>query len=231
MNKIYKLIINNLPLKFYNYFLKRFFYNQINKDVFKSSEIEWEMLENWVKKNDTVIDVGANIGRYSLKLSNLVGVEGQVISFEPLKFAFETLEYFILKKNITNILLLNFAISDKVKLVDFIQHTGPGNYFFETFTMSKIIDIPSRLTNKKLAINLDSLNLNKVSLIKIDVEGHELEVLTGAKNLINTYKPVIILEASTNETEIHNFLTNQGYLKNIISENSRNVVYTQESQK
>lgn len=231
MNKIYKLIINNLPLKFYNYFLKQFFYNQINKDVFKSSEIEWEMLENWVKKNDTVIDVGANIGRYSLKLSNLVGVEGQVISFEPLKFAFETLEYFILKKNITNILLLNFAISDKVKLVDFIQHIGPGNYFFETFTMSKIIDIPSRFTNKKLAINLDSLNLNKVSLIKIDVEGHELEVLTGAKNLISTYKPVIILEASTNETEIHNFLINQGYLKNIISENSRNVVYIQESQK
>ena len=68
-------------------------------------------------------------------------------------------------------------------------------------------------------------------MIKIDVEGHELEVLTGAKNLINTFKPVIILEASTNETEIHNFLTNQGYLKNIISENSRNVVYTQESQK
>jgi FkbM family methyltransferase len=231
MNKIYKLIINNLPLKFYNYFLKQFFYNQINKDVFKSSEIEWEMLENWVKKNDTVIDVGANIGRYSLKLSNLVGVEGQVISFEPLKFAFETLEYFIFKKNITNILLLNFAISDKVKLVDFIQHTGPGNYFFETFTMSKIIDIPSRFTNKKLAINLDSLNLNKVSLIKIDVEGHELEVLKGAKNLISTYKPVIILEASTNETEIHNFLINQGYLKNIISEKSRNVVYIQESQK
>ena len=126
---------------------------------------------------------------------------------------------------------MNFAISDKVKLVDFIQHTGPGNYFFETFTMSKILDIPSRFTNKKLAINLDSLNLNKVSLIKIDVEGHELEVLTGAKNLISTYKPVIILEASTNETEIHNFLTNQGYLKNIISENSRNVVYIQESQK
>ena len=205
-----------------------YFASQIKKGQLKSAEIEWQQLANWVKEGDFVIDIGANIGRYTLKLSGLVGKTGQVLSLEPMKFAFDYLTYFQSKGFFfNNVILLNIAASNQNGLVNFSVNPGPGNYLFETFTQSKITNFGVETnTDTTLAIQIDSLNLTrKVKLIKIDVEGHELEVLNGMKNLLQVHMPVMIIENLEDNSGIVEFLTEYGYTPTKISDTSRNTVF------
>ena len=61
-----------------------FFYDQLRKKKLKSAEPEFDILKKFLKKNENVIDIGANIGRYSFELSSLVGKNGTVYAFEPI---------------------------------------------------------------------------------------------------------------------------------------------------
>ena len=61
-----------------------FFYEQLKKRKLKSAEPEFNILKKILKKNENVIDIGANIGRYSFELSSIVGKNGTVYSFEPI---------------------------------------------------------------------------------------------------------------------------------------------------
>lgn len=227
-NYILSTAINLLPQKLRKIVSKYYFLNQIKKNSFKSAEVEWENLNTWVKEGDFVIDIGANIGRYTLKLSNLVGEKGRVLSFEPLKYAFEYLTYFQSKGYFSNnVILLNIAASDKNGLVPFLANPGPGNYLFETFTQSKITDSKIENSSEKiLALSIDTLNLTrKVKLVKVDVEGHEFEVLKGMTNLIKEFKPILIIENLNDNSIVADFLYNFNYHSSKISENSRNTVF------
>ena len=205
-----------------------YFAGQIKKGKLKSAEIEWQLLGNWIKEGDFVIDIGANIGRYTLKFSDLVGNTGQVLSLEPMKLAFDYLVYFQSKGFFSkNVILLNIAASNQNGLVNFSVNPGPGNYLFETFTQSKITNFgDSNNTNSTLALQIDSLNLKrKVKLIKIDVEGHELEVLNGMKNVLRIHMPIMIIENLEDNSRIVDFLAEYGYTPVKISDISRNTVF------
>src|SRR5450830_2009400 len=86
---ILRSFVKMLPKRTQRAAAKWYFFRQIQTARFRSDEPEWDRLPAWLKPGDWCIDVGANVGRYSLKMSELVGASGQVIAFEPLTQSFD----------------------------------------------------------------------------------------------------------------------------------------------
>jgi FkbM family methyltransferase len=161
--------------------------------------------------NDVFVDVGAHIGSYTVPIAKKVQ---KVIAFEPNKDTFELLTKNIELNHLTNIEAYKLAAS---------KRRGVVSFMYEKESMySKIIDY-NRSTNvtalEENAKSSDNNNNNNIHLvntidldrillkedrvdwIKIDVEGHEMEVLEGAMQTIRVHKPKIIIEISTGNGE------------------------------
>lgn len=169
-----------------------------------------DKLKPYIKEGMTVVDVGAHIGSHSIKYSNYVGFTGKVIAFEPNPEAFECLKHNM--SGIKNVRIHNLGLSNKDKKLGIVNNpqniganylTGDGN-------------IP--------CIRFDDLHLNKVDFIKVDIEGMEPEFLDGARNTINTHKPIMFIEINRfalarngyNPETVYDFLRKFGYtFKNI----------------
>ncbi len=187
---------------------KIYFRQQIKKENFFSQEPEFNNLHEMVGPGDWVIDIGANIGHYTKRLSDLVGAEGRVIAFEPFPETFSILsgntEYFKHR----NVTLMNIAVSNKNAAVDMsvpVFDTGLKNYY-----QAKISN--NKLYNNTMVFTLKINDLKfpcKIKLIKIDTEGHELCAIMGALELINKDKPYMIVE--TYSKEVISLLTDIGY--------------------
>ena len=171
-----------------------------------------EFFIEWIKSNcpsilnGTVLDIGANIGNHSLFFSNYFN---KVISFEPHPKIFKVLGLNTESKR--NIEIHNFGASNK-----------NGN---NTMVENNLNMGGSRLTKNKKNTNLN-VALKKlddfckehknITLLKIDTEGHELEVLEGAIDIIKKNKPIIIFEQQKSDftdgsSSMINFLININY--------------------
>ncbi len=173
-----------------------YFFNLLKKKKLISSEKEYFILNKFIKKNDNVIDVGANIGRYTFKISSIIGKKGTVFAFEPVSRIYLILISLIFLKDSKNILPLNLALSNRSSFlfVAPLKTVSKKNDFFkfDTYTGSKII---KKNNPNSYAIKLDDLPFSrKISFIKMDCEGYELEVLRGATKLIKKYKPNLLIE-------------------------------------
>jgi len=131
------------------------------------------------------IDIGANIGYHSIYMSKKFK---KVYSFEPQIEIFNILNLNIKKNNITNIVSYNYAIGESKKK---IKLSCNNNNFIHN-SIKKIDENGCEVINM---LKLDDINeLNNIGYIKIDVEGYEYNVLSGAINLIKKNKPIIIFE-------------------------------------
>lgn len=216
-----KKITNQLPEQWQTE-LKRIHYRrQIKKDNFITEEPEYNLLHNFIKDGDWILDIGANVGHYTKRLSELVGANGRVIAFEPVPITF-----FILSANsqlfkYQNVTLINAAVSDNIDTVGITIPkflTGLNNYYQAHLTSDK------NSTLSVLTLALDSIICihQKIALIKIDVEGHESSVLAGMKNIINLSHPVLIVE--TSNKEVTKNIQNLGYDSKRLP-NSPNVLF------
>lgn len=203
---------------FYFYFLLKF-----KKLV--SSEYEFYILKNFVKKNDSVLDVGSNIGRYTFQLSSLVGKNGLVYSFEPMHRSFLILSSLIYLSGIKNIIPINLAISNNTKKILMQEQSSPlKNYLFDTNTGSKIVKKINKASFYKYSFKIDNFNIKeKISFIKIDCEGHEIEVLSGAMKLIKKNKPILLVENNSNQLKF--FLKKNNYIEKKLNIKSRNTIF------
>lgn len=188
--------------------LKRIQYSrQIAKDHFVSPEPEFELLSSLVKGGDWVLDVGANVGHYTRRLSGLVGPRGRVIAFEPVPVTFSLLSANTQLFQHQNVSLINAAVSDKPASVGMRVpqfSTGLVNYYDAHLSQSP--DAPFNV----LTLSIDSLCLpTRISLIKVDAEDHELFVLGGMQELIKRDHPILIVE--TGNKEVFQLLTFMGY--------------------
>jgi len=196
------------------------FRSEIRRGVFRSPEPEARLLDNWVHEGDWVIDIGANVGHYTLALSALVGRSGRVIAFEPVPHTFELLAANTALSKFPNVTLLSLAASDAVRVVGMnlpLFDSGLQNFYQARITPSE--DAPYHV----MALPTDALRLaGPVALIKIDAEGHELSVLKGMRSLIQLRKPVLIVEGA--EVAVEMFLAELGYQVTVNPE-SPNRVY------
>ena len=170
---------------------------QIARGSFRGAEPEWERLAEWLGPGDWAIDVGAHMGVYTARMSELVGPSGRVIALEP------TLESFsLLTRNARhfahpNVTLLSLAVSDTSAEVGLdVPPWGDGSPNYYQAHISAIG--PFRV----LAMPIDSLSLaGPVRLVKIDVEGHELSVLQGARSLLERGRTSFVLEVNPQALE------------------------------
>ena len=153
-------------------------------------------IKNHLKKEDIFIDIGANIGSYSLIASELVGEGGSVHAFEPIAGVYERLLFNIELNNLKNIVVNKKAIYEKSGTLNFYVSAN------ENLGMSSIFhhDTESGKTETVEGISLDeyifSTGINRVDMIKIDIEGAELFALKGMIKVLSVFKPLILMEVS-----------------------------------
>ena len=141
-----------------------------------------------VKKNDIVIEVGANIGAHTLLIGSLVGNGGSVIAVEPTDFALKKLRKNIdLNPQIKSIDVVDSIASDaEILIIDNLN----SDWSLDS-TQS-----PQRLKSEATTVDLivDKYKCTRVDLLKIDVDGYDFKVLKGSKNTIEKFKPNIFIE-------------------------------------
>jgi FkbM family methyltransferase len=197
------------------------FLRRARSGKFSPNEPEADILARFVSAGDWVIDVGANVGQYTLLLSRLVGPSGRVLAFEPITTTAATLASVSARYAAwQNISVLNLAASDRVGMLFFelpIDQAGLCN--FERAQVNKSGATPV------FGISIDALQLpNRVSLAKIDAEGHETEILNGMRQTIERDLPALIVE--DNGGPFPDFLSRLGYVSEKIQSNSPNIVFT-----
>lgn len=164
------------------------------------------------KLGETVVDVGAHIGLYTLMASKMLGTEGRVISVEPDASNLVMLRKNIALNNLNNVLVLPIALGDTNGQKAFYAGIMP--------TGSSLNPSDSRIRHKVRSTStigimtldslLEKLGVNSVDWLKIDAENMDLEVLMGAEHLLRTSRGIsIIIEASSKKTV--DFLSNLGF--------------------
>lgn len=181
-----------LPVAWQQSLKRRHFSRQINRDSFVTGEPEFWRLAEWLKPGDWAIDVGANIGHYTLGMSKVVGPQGRVLALEPIPETFELLAGNCALSPHQNITLLNAAASSGNGLVGMaVPIEATGRNYYEAAIQESVNGDGYHV----LGVALDSLPIpHRVSLVKIDAEGHEPSVIEGMKGLLARDKPVIIAE-------------------------------------
>ncbi len=161
-----------------------------------------EVLKKYLKNGDTFIDVGANIGYFSLIGAGFVGKVGQVHSFEPVSEYFEKLKNLSENNKQYNITVNQFALGETEKK-EKIYIGGPlhiGNNTFFPDLLEGINEVKeAEVSICRLDKYIKEKNIQNIKLIKIDVEGFEFSVLKGLESFFSeNYKkqmlPVIICE-------------------------------------
>lgn len=151
-----------------------------------------------LRPGSVFIDVGAHIGRYTLLASKLVGPQGLVIALEPVPENFATLHSNIKENNINNVIALPLACGKTNRPIEILVppgRSGATSKNLPHFTGLPLKGKTRRVTAVKLdTLLLDILRLKKVDVIKIDVEGAEIEVLEGAIDTLRKFKPKLIIE-------------------------------------
>ena len=138
-----------------------------------------------------ILDIGANIGYYTAIFSQLVGVNGTVISIEPDEESYKYLSKSIDSFNYKNVFSFRLAASDtKQKLPLFISKDKWGdNRLYSTNQKRKSIIVECITIDELLKEN----KIENLDLIKIDVQGYEPKVLKGMSNIVKSSKELIIL--------------------------------------
>ncbi len=178
-------------------------------------------LLNYLKDGDTVLDVGAHVGYYSMLASKLIGNTGQVHSFEPTPRTFNTLKENTISKG--NVSVNNNAVLDQETEIEFVDY-GPKFSAFNSFQKRtseemKFLSEPEKIKVKTISLDkyCNSKNI-KPDFIKIDAEGAEHLILQAMLDIIKNIKPLITIEVAGEDEWKDNcsksieFLQNHGYI-------------------
>lgn len=154
------------------------------------------------KKGDIIFDIGSSIGWYALKMAKKVGEEGKIIAIEP-----DTQNYYNLKKNVElnnlrNVSALNIGV-----------WSSKNNLFLKSDKYASFLNVissekTSQINEDSILVNVNSLdniieelNLDKVDLIKMDIEGAEIQAIQGAEKLLASSQNLKLIIAAYHPTK------------------------------
>ncbi|SVA03170.1 uncharacterized protein METZ01_LOCUS56024 [marine metagenome] len=161
----------------------------------RKGEKEIKIIPDLLVNCNRAIDIGANVGVWSYWLSKHAK---KVESFEPNPKIFNVLKNIKIK----NVNTYNIALSNKSGSVDLLIPKGSKGFSNQGASLSSI---KVQGEHKSLSIQakcLDEYNFLDVNFIKIDVEGHEHEVIEGAKETIKKCKPTMVIEMEEKHNKI-----------------------------
>lgn len=192
--------------------------SKIIYDGFEQDELNY--VKNILQEGDVFVDVGSNVGLFSLIAAKCVGNGGKVISFEPAPIIFDRLLENKKRNEIKNIDARNIGLSDEVgELTFYVSDTGYDAW--NSFAPSRDYKL-----QKKIEVNVSTLDhelfsvdKSKIKLVKIDVEGWEKFVLKGGENFFRHFSPIVMVEFTDENTfnagysvhEIYDIMVSYGY--------------------
>jgi FkbM family methyltransferase len=140
------------------------------------------------------IDVGAHIGYYSLLASRRVGAAGRVVAVEPNPETLQRLRRNLALNDSGNITVEEMACTDRETTLQFfpagIENSGESSLSRQNAKAARAVTVRGRPLDEIVR----SLALDRVDLIKIDVEGAEMQVLTGMREILARQRPKIVIE-------------------------------------
>jgi FkbM family methyltransferase len=160
------------------------------------------------KEGDTVIDIGAHIGRYTITSSKQVGKTGKVVAIEADPDNFQLLKRNIALNKLTNVMPLNYAVFSERTRMKLYEQSASAKY-------NSLMLARAARTKNYVEVEADTLDsilklneVNQVNWIKIDVEGAEFEVLKGSAKTLSSENMSLLIE-------IHN-IEDPGHHHNIV---------------
>ncbi|SBV95610.1 FkbM family methyltransferase [uncultured Dysgonomonas sp.] len=218
-NSIQKIIFRYLSIENYLRLLQRLFFVMYRWGLLKNKkEYEYHYyIRNLIHEGDIVIDIGANLGYYSILMSSWVGKSGMVYSVEPIALYNKIFNEKAHKRK--NIVLYPYALGKEEKDVTLVcspnvgyLRTGlphvydsrrDGDIRTQEFTFDAKMKIPSKLFS----------SIKRLDYIKCDIEGFEHVVLSDMENIINKFRPVVQVEVwGENEEPVKNLFKRLGYI-------------------
>ena len=187
-----------------------------------------DLLKRILQPGDVFLDIGANIGYFSLLAANKEPTS-KIFSFEPVKNLLQKLEKNISVNNFRNITAVNAAISDTIEekelFVSAADNSGMSSFHPpENYSGTK---------EKVKVVTIDSwfktAGLSKIDLIKLDIEGSELAALKGMQEVLQIFKPVVIAEINPETlglfnltpADVYEYLTNLDFTGYLITESGK----------
>ncbi len=151
---------------------------------------ETEIVKNEIREGDIVLDIGANIGYYTLLFAKLVGEKGKVYAFEAESSNFEILKKNVYENNYNNVILEQKAVSNESGTVKFYigKDSNTENQLFKPNVKHEEIEV------KSISIDGYFKELNpKIDFVKIDIQGAEPLVIEGMTKIIEENKDLKIM--------------------------------------
>jgi len=173
------------------------------------------LAKEFVKKDAVVWDVGANVGLFTAAAASLAGAHGSVVAIEPDVWLVQVLQRTAKaqSRRVAPITVVPGAVASEVAVRSFVLATRSRSAnFLEGYGTTQAGG--GRETMTTLSVSLDWLLgfFPAPAVLKIDVEGAELEVLAGSHRLFDTARPVVIVEvAAAAASEVTTFFHNRGY--------------------
>lgn len=152
-----------------------------------------DIISKYLQSGMTYIDIGANIGQHSMYAASIVGKHGKVYAYEPIPKVYEQLKSSSKANEYDNIIHAhNYALGEKesTELLNISKDIGGSSLVNQNNDAEEKIQVVIKKGDDQL------LTLYSVDMIKIDVEGYELEVLLGIKDTLLKHHPVLLLEYS-----------------------------------
>jgi FkbM family methyltransferase len=155
---------------------------------------ELDLLKQVIREGDVVVDAGAQYGVTALGLAQVVGPQGTVYAFEPQRVLHQTLCSNFAMNSATNCHCKHEALGQQPgeAVVPALDQMTEGCHGCTALDASNYLGETVKMTS------VDTLNLPKMRLLKVDVEGMELDVVRGAVKTINMFKPALYMRAHYN---------------------------------
>lgn len=186
-----------------------------------------DFLKNHLNNGDVFIDCGANIGLWTLIASNATKNNGVVYSFEPNPKLYERL--------VKNIEFNN--LQQRCSIHKFGLSSAPhSSFLYLDDNHHQMGSLHNKNSNSKIKVELDTLDsfeLSRINGMKIDVEGHELDVIKGAIQTLTLHKPWLVVELNNSfyniqditQWKVYHLLTGIGYTTNFDSRQNLNLSF------
>jgi len=211
---------NNVRNKIINYIKNDSCIGSFIKDGVYWEEWMFKYIQQNYIENTNIIDLGGNIGTTTLLMSEVLSNNCKIFTFEPIYS--DILFKNILDNNLTDkVVIYPYGVGNEIKTVKIKPINFSDNINFGGISI--INSLEDKYDSYKIDIvPLDYFNFENISLIKIDVEHMEIEVIEGCVNLIKRCKPTIIIETyqlnKFKESGVFKKLMNLGYEMDIIPE-------------
>jgi FkbM family methyltransferase len=180
-----------------------------------------EFCDRLIRPGYIVFDCGANQGIYTCAFAALVGPSGRVIAIEPQDYAVEAIRKNISINGFNNVVVQHSAVSDSEGSATLDVSRG-------AVSASIIRDFGRQSARTVHTVTLERVaereGLDRVDLVKMDIEGAEYNALRGAEGLLAKYKPILVLEASPSDPDwfrVATLLKKYDYEPHLVDEEGR----------